>query len=159
MAFYLTLMGSRGEGWCQGSPESHGLCPVLGRSLERIGGRSSGGILLTRAHGVRRGVHQGNNTPPTPRLRAPSVMEESLGRAVKCSRGPPGQPERCSLALLGAGEQTQGSSELSWAWSYCLSPRLHSPPESKGAESFPPSRWGWVGQLPEAEKEVDRSAL
>lgn len=101
----------------------------------------------------------GEQHPPTPRLRAPSVTEESLGSAVKCSWGPLGRLGRCSLALLGAGEQTEGVSGLSWAWSYCFSPRLHSPPKSNGLESFPPSRWGWAGQLPEAEKEVDRSAL
>lgn len=71
----------------------------------QIGGWSSGGVLLTRAHGI----HQGNITPPKAQSTL-SDREESLERTVKCSWGllcpvsrPTRRPGRCSLALLGVG--------------------------------------------------------
>lgn len=106
-------MGSRGEGWCQGSPESYGL--RLGPT--QIGGRSSGGVLLTRAHGV----HQGNITPPEAQSTL-SDREESLGRgtAVSCvlTNGVTREMQPCSAgggwgadpqpALLGSGRVPLG---------------------------------------------------
>lgn len=92
-------MGSRGEGWRQGSPESYGL--RLGPT--QIGGRSSGGVLLTRAHGV----HQGNITPPEAQSTL-SDREESLGRgtAVSCvlTNGVTREMQPCSAGV--GGEQT-----------------------------------------------------
>lgn len=146
MAFYLTLMGSRGEGWCQGSPESHGLCPVLGRSLERIGGRSLGGILLTRAHGV----HWGSNSrtaPPHPK--AQSTLNDG---------GIPGKGSEVFMGTAGAAGEMQpcstggGGADRGCLWAFLglellLQPQASLPSKVKGGRILSPFLVGVGGAI------------